>query len=76
MKVSRAIEILQEKQQENEPHWERGDRDAIKLGIEALRAIKLVRENHKLGHIVCLAGETSDFQRGMTETMFINPETD
>jgi len=37
MKVSRAIEILQEKQQENEPHWERGDRDAIKLGIEALK---------------------------------------
>ena len=49
---------------------------ATKLGIEALKQIKSFRDTGIAGYIPPLPGETQDIVRGMTETMFINPETD
>lgn len=56
--LDKAIEILKEKQREDEPHWERGDRDAIKLGIEALKRVKEEREEHTCMRNIPLPGET------------------
>ena len=60
MKIEKAIGILEEKQKENEPHWERGDRDALKLGTEALKAVKDARANNYYTPIATMPGETID----------------
>ena len=60
MKLEKAIEILQEKQRENEPHWERGDRAALSLGIEALKSVKQDRVLRLEGRLHPLPGETEE----------------
>jgi len=60
MKLEKAIEILQEKQRENEPHWERGDRAALSLGIEALKYYDSTRERRGATRTMWLPGETEE----------------
>ena len=60
MKLEKAIEILQEKQRENEPHWERGDRAALSLGIEALKRVQRTRPGYLYAKATRLPGETEE----------------
>ena len=50
--------------------------EAEGLGIEALKRVDDQRNGKVVPFEKWLPGETEDIVRGMTETMFINPETD
>lgn len=60
MKISEAIEILIEIEEGANAGRKYEDRDAIKLGKEALEKIKGVREGKEWVGISLLPGETPD----------------
>lgn len=60
MTIEEAIKILTYWDEDIDA-WNEADNDgAIQLGIEALKAVKLTRENPQLGNIILLAGESAD----------------
>jgi len=63
VRIEKAIEILEEKQKENEPHWERGDREAVELGIEALKYYDSARERRGATRTMWLPGETTEAEK-------------
>jgi len=76
MQIDEAIETL-ETEISTWPREDTGDYyDSIKLGIEALKFIRGSRGKPKGPVPTLLRGETKDMRLGMTETRFINPETD
>lgn len=76
MKLEKAIEIL-EHEVTYRDCFDNTDRyHALKLGIEALKSVKQDRALRLPGRLEPLPGETEEYGRGFTETMFINPETE
>jgi len=58
MKLTKAIEILSESHKRHTILLDQDDSDAIKLGIEALKAVQMYRHYSAHGHLVKLPGET------------------
>jgi len=76
MTIDEAIEILTQHQKGTDPLYLPELPEAEKLGIEALKHHKKLRDAHPYSNYKILPGETKPVYRGMTETMFINPERD
>ena len=64
MQIDKAIEILQDLLT-TEPQWPPDDRrDAVRLGIEALRRIRHIRHNPCFLNSMLLSGETKEVKSG------------
>jgi len=60
MTIQKAIEILSYSSEHNTILITRADKDALKLGIEALKLLKVDRRNRLPFRAVLLPGETED----------------
>ncbi|MBA7594300.1 hypothetical protein ES703_01241 [subsurface metagenome] len=76
MKLEKAIEIKVQWRKDNYPPPLADEMNADTLSIEALKRIQYLRFHGYQSDNLTLPGETDDIKRGMTETMFINPEKD
>ncbi len=63
MKLSKAIEILHQLDEEGTVTWEKEHSEACQLGIEALIDFKRHRGQVASGHYRMLLGETSEGER-------------
>ena len=76
MTINEAIKLIQADIDDEDVEWDSPLGEAYKLGFEALKRFQDWRfvKSHLASEL--LPGETKPVYRGMTETMFINPERD
>ena len=60
MKLDKAIKILTDELNTDETYTEPDLKDALQLGIEALKKLDDIRTCHPLFHNLLLPGETKD----------------
>ena len=60
MRIDKAIEILECRARDFRPSCDPDERDANKLGIEALKKLKFIREYPWIGFDTLLLGETEE----------------
>lgn len=74
--IDEAIKILEKERNDHHSYPTDIIGKAEGLGIEALERVKESRTKVYFTTRSLLPGETQDIKRGMSETRFINPETD